>query len=57
MKVHFELRGSQDMAKNIFVTVPLLTWPTQVSNIFGVGGGTQIYKNWTSNGSKNWFQC
>ena len=33
---------------------PILTWPNQVSNLFGVGRGTQIYKKWTSNGGKNW---
>ena len=31
--------------ENIFVAVPLLTWPTKMSNLFGVGRGTQIYKN------------
>ena len=43
--------------KNISVAVPLLTWPTQVSILFGVGKGTQIYKNWTSNGDNNWWWC
>ena len=40
-----------------FILDPLLTWPTQVSNQFSVGGGTQIYKRWTSNGGKKlgWF--
>ena len=36
---------------------PLLTWPTQVSNLFGVGRGPQIYKNWTSYGGDNWGWC
>ena len=36
---------------------PLLTWPTQVSNIFGVGRGPQIYKTWTSNDGDNWGWC
>ena len=40
--------------KNIFVCVPLLTWSTQVSSIFGVGKGPQIYNNCTNNGGNNW---
>ena len=36
--------------ENIFVLDPLLAWPTWVSNLFSVGRGPQIYKNWTSNG-------
>ena len=38
----------------IFGCVTLLTWPTEVSNLFGVGRGTQIYINWTINGGKIW---
>ena len=41
LKVHFELRDTQDMVKKI-VCDPLLTWPAQVSYIFGVGRGVQI---------------
>ena len=40
--------------ENNFVCVPLLTWLTQVYNIFGVVRGTQIYKNCTCNGGGNW---
>ena len=32
----------------------LLTWYTQVSNLFCVGKGRQIYKNCTRNGGNNW---
>ena len=42
LKVHFELCGTQDMVKENFI--PLLTWPTQVSNLFGVGRWLQIYR-------------
>ena len=41
--MHFELRGTQDMGKFFFVWIPLLTWPTHVSNLFGVGGTVQTY--------------
>ena len=50
MKVHFELRGTQDMLKTFIFAVPFLTWTTQVSIIIGVGKRTQIYMNWTSKG-------
>ena len=53
LKMHFELRGTQDMLK-FFVCGPLLTRPGQVSNQFGVGRGPQIYKKWTSTGGENW---
>ena len=39
--------------ENIIICGTLLTWPTQVSIIFSVGKGPQIYKNWTSNGGDN----
>ena len=42
-------RGIQDMV--IFsVCVTLLTWPTYVSNVFGVGRGLKTYKNGLSMG-------
>ena len=40
-----------------FICIPLLTWPTWVSTIHGIGRGPQIYKNWTSNGGDNWGWC
>ena len=40
-----------------FICGPLLTWPTQVSNLFGDGRGAQIYKNWLINGGDNWGWC
>ena len=43
--------------ENIFVAIPLLTCPAKVPNIIGVGRGTQIYKNCTSNGGNNWGWC
>ena len=43
--------------ENIFVAIPPFTWPNQVSNIFGVGRGAQIYKKWTINGGENWGWC
>ena len=49
LKVRFELRGTQDVV-NFFVCGPLLTLPTQVSNIFGVGRGPKIYKIGLSRG-------
>ena len=39
------------------VCIPLLTWPTKVSNLFGVGRGAQTYKNWTINGGENFGWC
>ena len=36
---------------------PLLIWPDQVSSLFVVVSGLQIYKNWTSNGGDNWGLC
>ena len=45
----FQTSWHPGYGENIFLTIPLLTWTTQVSNIFGVGRGTQVYKNWTSN--------
>ena len=39
---------------NSFVCGPLSTWPTQVSNLFSVGRGQQIYKNWTDDEGDNW---
>ena len=56
LKVHFELSGTQDMV-NFFVCNSLLTSPTQVFSIFGVGRGPKIYKNWTRNGGENWEWC
>ena len=40
--------------ENVFIYGSLLTWYTQVSNLFSDGRGPQIYKNWTSNGGDNW---
>ena len=40
--------------KNVFDCGPLLTWSTQVSNIFGSGRWPQIHKNCTSNRGDNW---
>ena len=37
--------------------VTLLTWPNQVSNIFGVVRVPKIYKKWTSNSGENWGWC
>ena len=34
-----------------------MTWNTQVSNIFSVGRGLQIYRNWTSNGGDTLGLC
>ena len=36
---------------------PLLTWPTQVYNIFSVVRRQLIYKNWTSNGGEKLGWC
>ena len=49
-----ELWTSWHPAYNLFFCSPLFTWPNYVSNIFGVGRGTQIYTNWTSNEVENW---
>ena len=43
--------------ENVFIYGSLLTWYTQVSNLFSDGRGPQIYKNWTSNGGDNWGGC
>ena len=40
--------------ENSFVWVPLLTWPTQVSNLFDAGREPQIYKNGLAMGVKIW---
>ena len=39
------------------ICAPLLTWPTYVSNILGVGRGTHTYQYWTINMGDNWGQC
>ena len=40
--------------ESIFICGPLLTWNSQVYNVFGVGRGPKIYKKCTSNGGNNW---
>ena len=42
---------------NFFICGLLLAWTTYISNIFNVGKGPQIYKNWTRNGGENWFDA
>ena len=42
---------------NMFVCVTLLTWPTQVLNLFGGVREEKIYKKCTKNGTKNWGWC
>ena len=44
MKLHLEHHGTQDMVKMFSFAAPLLTWPTQVSNILGVGRGNKFTK-------------
>ena len=36
------------------ICAPLLTCPSEVFNLLGVGRGPQFYKKWTSNGGDNW---
>ena len=40
-----------------FIFGTLLTWTAQVSNIFGVGSGPQIYTNGNSNGGEKQGRC
>ena len=56
LKVHLNLVAPRIWWK-YFCLWRIFTWHTEMSNIFGVGRGPQIYKNWTSNGGNNWGWC